>query len=80
MIKTNKIPPSELISAFGWLGGVERVESGWLLADTALQLQLSHTTNHPHPLRLWKEKHRGKPVSDLCFIVLFVAFLIIFSW
>lgn len=50
---------------FGSYGGFERVDQGWLVKDSVVQLRLCNSTLYNDPVMLFKKKYQNKKVCDV---------------
>lgn len=50
------------VESFGCYGGFERVDQGWLVKDSVVQLRLCNSTLYNDPIMLFKRKYQDKKV------------------
>lgn len=50
------------VECFGSYGGFERVDQGWLVKDTVVQLRLCNSNLYNDPVMLFKRKYQNKKV------------------
>ncbi|XP_018023934.2 putative glycerophosphocholine phosphodiesterase GPCPD1 homolog 1, partial [Hyalella azteca] len=55
-------PAEETISQFGVSLGQFKLESGWLVYDSAVQLKLCLSKNHARPITFWRKKYKDSKV------------------
>ncbi|KAK4297274.1 hypothetical protein Pmani_030296 [Petrolisthes manimaculis] len=55
-------PEEPQVEKFGSYGGFERVDQGWLVKDSVVQLRLCNSTLYNDPVMLFKKKYKNKKV------------------
>ncbi|XP_050702343.1 glycerophosphocholine phosphodiesterase GPCPD1-like, partial [Eriocheir sinensis] len=62
LLPTVTCPAEPQVERFGSYGGFERVDQGWLVKDSVVQLRLCNSSLYNDPVMLFKKKYQDKKV------------------